>query len=643
MTRAKRIALALAAGLLLAGSHAMAVRVPVEDFFRDPEFTSVSLSPTGEYLAVNTPRADRTVLAILRTADMSIVSSYDQGANTHIDDVVWIGDERFLMAIYEQTGRFDGRTPRAVTAANVDGKRRVTIPNGFSFQLVSTLPDDERYILASRSIDGSFLYRIDTMSGDLRVVASSPLDMGTFAVDREGNVRYAFGQNDDLTSQTFRRKGSDWELIHTASYRDGGSRVPFAVVGEGEAERVLMSISESGEPTRVSRVDPATGEEEVLARNPRVDAMDIVRSADGDSVVAVEFMDGVPQYTWVDVEHDDTKLLAGLVKAFPDHAVNVAGMSRDGRLALLNVYSDTDPGSYYLFNRQTGQATFLLAAMEWIKPEQMSEMKPITVKARDGLELHGYLTLPRGSSGKNLPLILHPHGGPHGPRDEWGFNPEVQFLANRGYAVLQINFRGSGGYGKTFEAKGYRNWGLTMIDDMTDAVRWAVDQGIADPNRLCTYGASYGGYAALQSIVREPTKYQCAIGYVGLYNMDLWLKDSDVAERRSGRNYQGEVFPETSAERQAQSPAFFIDRINVPLMLVHGEKDMRVPISQFRDFTRRLEEAGKPPQVVVVEEKEGHGFFDFQNQVDLYNAMEKFLDQHIGPQAAGAAVAAGSP
>ena len=603
-------------------------RIPVEDFFKDPEFTDVSLSPKGTYLAVSVPRADRTILAILRTADMSVEGSFDYGENRHIDNVAWVSDERFMMSLFEQTGRFDARTPRSVHAANVDGTRRVDIPNGFTFQLVSTLRNDDRYVLASRSIDGAFLYRIDTMTGDNRVVASSPLDSGTFAVDAEGKVRYAFGQNDDLTSQTYRRVGDGWELIHSASYRDGSTRVPYGVTPDGS--KVVMGISDAGEPVRVSLVDPATGEEEVLARNPRVDPRGIEVSADGKSILAVSFMDGLPEYSWVDAAHEDTKLMAGLVAAFPSKAVDLGGLSEDGRLALIRAYSDTDPGSYYLFNRETGQAKFLLSAMEWIKPEQMSEMRPITVKARDGLELHGYLTVPRGSDGKNLPLILHPHGGPHGPRDMWGFNPEVQFLANRGYAVMQINFRGSGGYGKAFEAKGYRNWGLTMIDDMTDAVRWAVSEGIADPRRLCTYGASYGGYAALQSIVREPEMYRCAIGYVGLYNMDLWLKDSDVAERRSGRNYQSEVFPPTSAERQAQSPAFFVDRINVPLMLVHGEKDMRVPISQFRDFTRRLEEAGKPPQVVVVEEKEGHGFYNFENQVNLYNAMEKFLEQHIG-------------
>lgn len=616
--------------LALGASAAMAAppRIPVEDFFKDPEFTDVSLSPKGTYLAVSVPRADRTILAILKTSDMSVKGSFDYGENRHIDNVAWVSDERFMMSLFEQTGRFDARTPRSVHAANVDGTRRVDIPNGFTFQLVSTLRNDDRYVLASRSIDGAFLYRIDTMTGNNRVVASAPLDSGTFAVDADGKVRYAFGQNDDLTTRAYRRVGDGWELIHSASYRDGATRVPYAVTADGA--KVIMGISDAGEPIRVSRVDPATGEEEVLARNPRVDPRGLEFSADGKSVLAVSFMDGLPDYTWVDTAHDDTKLMAGLVAAFPGRAVDLGGLSEDGRLALIRVYSDVDPGSYFLFNRETGKAKFLLSAMEWIKPEQMSEMRPITVTARDGLELHGYLTVPRGSDGKNLPLILHPHGGPHGPRDLWGFNPEVQFLANRGYAVLQINFRGSGGYGKAFEAKGYRNWGLTMIDDMTDAVRWAVSQGIADPGRLCTYGASYGGYAALQSIVREPDMYRCAIGYVGLYNMDLWLKDSDVAERRSGRNYQSEVFPPTSAERQAQSPAFFVDRINVPLMLVHGAKDMRVPISQFRDFTRRLEQAGKPPQVVIVEEKEGHGFYNFQNQVDLYNAMEKFLEQHIG-------------
>src|SRR5690606_20184683 len=284
---------------------------------------------------------------------------------------------------------------------------------------------------------------------------------------------------------------------------------------------------------------------------------------------------------------------------------------------------------YYLFDRESGRARFLLAAMEWIKPELMAETQPFSFKARDGQTVHGYLTLPRNASGP-LPLIMHPHGGPHGPRDMWGFNPEVQFLANRGYAVLQVNFRGSGGYGNAFERAGYRNWGTVMIDDMTDAVDWAIAHGFADKDRICTYGASYGGYAALQSVVRNPEKYRCTIGYVGVYSLPLMFKDGDIPDSETGRNYLNRVLPETLAEQQRQSPAFNVDRIRIPVMLVQGGKDQRVPISQYEALKEALEKAGRPPEVTIVEDKEGHGFYDFDNQVELYTAMEAFLDKHIG-------------
>jgi dipeptidyl aminopeptidase/acylaminoacyl peptidase len=297
---------------------------------------------------------------------------------------------------------------------------------------------------------------------------------------------------------------------------------------------------------------------------------------------------------------------------------------------LLRTFSDRDPGSYFLFDRKTNQAKYLLSAMSWIDPEKMASMQPFSFKARDGRTIHGYITLPPDRDGGPLPMILHPHGGPHGPRDMWGFNPEVQFLANRGYAVLQVNFRGSGGYGSEFERAGYRNWGTAMIDDMTDAVDWAIARGIADKDRICTYGASYGGYAALQSVVRNPDKYRCTIGYVGVYSLPLMFKDGDIPDSESGRNYLERVLPVDLAEQQRQSPAFNVDRIRIPVMLVHGGKDERVPMSQYRLLKKNLEQAGRPPEVTIVEDKEGHGFYDFDNQVELYTAMEAFLDKHIG-------------
>ncbi len=632
-----RIVFSVLLGVAYLGG-AQAREIPVGDFFKDPEFTSVSLSPTGEYITVSVPQEDRTVLAAFRVAGMELVGKWDWGPRKHIDRVRWVNDERFFMYVTEKVGRFDARVGNAdVYASNVDGTRRADIPNGGTYQIVDLLEDDPDKILVARSVDSAYLSKMDVDDGSVRTVASSPLRFGGFVVDHDENLRYAVGQNESNEQVILKRVGDDWEVVHTAAM-GGVERTPLGFAGDNR--KVIFSVDDSQAPSRLVLVDPETGKQEPISSNPNVDADNGLFSSDGKRLLAVRYLDGTPRYDFVDTTDPEALTYAGLINAFPDHAVQFGGISDDGRYMLVRAYSDIDPGSYYLFDRETGKAKFLLSAMSWIKPEEMSPMRPISFTARDGTKVHGYITIPKGSDGKGLPLIMHPHGGPHGPRDEWGFNPEVQFLANRGYAVLQVNFRGSGGYGNAFERMGYRNWGTTMIDDMTDAVDWAVAQGIADRDRVCTYGASYGGYAALQSIVREPTKYQCTIGYVGLYSMDLWMEDSDVAESDWGRSYQRQVFPDSASGRQAQSPAYHVDRINVPVMLVHGAKDPRVPISQYELLLENLTEAGKPPEVTVVEDKEGHGFYDYQNQVDLYTKMEAFLDKHIGGPSTGAGEAA---
>jgi dipeptidyl aminopeptidase/acylaminoacyl peptidase len=633
----KRYIVLLAVLLGVASMAAQAREVPVRDFFKDPEFTNVSLSPTGEYITVSVPQDDRTLLAAFRVSDMKLVGKWDYGRTRHIDRVLWVNDERFLMFVSRKLGRYDFRVGQPdVYASNVDGTQRADIPNGGFYGIVSRLWDDPRNILVQRSIDSAFLSKLDVYRGEVRTQATAPVRFGSFVVDHDGQLRYVVGAEDDNETVILRRNGDGWTEIHRAAM-GGAKRTPYGF--DPDNKRVIFAVSQGGEPEKLVLVDPETGAETPLAHNSNVDTNRFLMSSNGRELLAVEYLDGLPRYDFVNSGHEESKVYAGLVHAFPEHAVAFHGISRDGRYILLNAYSDIDPGSYYLFDRQTGKAKFLLAAMDWIKPSEMSPMKPISLKARDGTAIHGYLTIPKGSDGRNLPMVLHPHGGPHGPRDRWGFNPDVQFLANRGYAVLQVNFRGSGGYGNRFERMGYRNWGTTMVDDMTDAVRWAIAQGVADRDRICTYGASYGGYAALQTVVREPDLYQCTIGYVGVYSLPLMFKDGDIPRSPSGRNYLNQVMPDSLAQQQAQSPAYNIDRIKVPVMLVHGAKDERVPISQYRLLLDRLTKAGKPPEVTIVEPKEGHGFWDIENNARLYTAMEAFLDKHIGDrrQVAGGA------
>jgi dipeptidyl aminopeptidase/acylaminoacyl peptidase len=429
-----------------------------------------------------------------------------------------------------------------------------------------------------------------------------------------------------------RREGNSWaEVSRTAE--NEVERIPLGFASDNK--RVLFSVSKDGAPAGVFLVDPETGKETLLSRNQNVDVNGYVDSSDGMELLAISYLDGLLDYDFIKPDHPESKVYAGLINAFPNHAVSFQGASKDGRYILFTAYSDVDPGSYYLFDRQTAKAKFLLSARSWIKPGEMSPMKPIYFAARDGKKIHGYLTLPLGSDGKNLPMVLFIHGGPTS-RDVWGFDRDAQFLASRGYAVLQVNFRGSTGYGGDFTKRGDKHWGTTMIDDMTDAVDWAIRQGIADKNRICTYGASYGGYGALQSVARNPEKYQCAIGYVGVYSLPLMFKDGDIKDSSFGVGQLRRQLPNTLAEQQAQSPAYNIDKIKIPVMLVHGAEDKRVPISHYELLKGRLTEAGRPPEVTVIEKKEGHGFYDLDNNINLYTRMEAFLNKHIGERASEA-------
>ncbi|WP_052633414.1 alpha/beta hydrolase family protein [Pseudoxanthomonas suwonensis] len=624
--------------MLALGLDAAAREVPIRDFFKDPEFTSISLSPDGKHMAVTVPQEDRTVLAVLRVADNGVVGKWDYGPDRHFRDVVWANDERLLFYVTFKTGRFDFETSKGdLYASNIDGTRRIDIPNGMFYSIVSLTPEDPQTILVQRSVENAFLFKLNVYNGRITTVATAPVEQGRFLVDHERNPRFVSGSMNDGRNVTYRRDGDKWTLVHE-SERNGASYWPLGFAADNR--HAYMAKGVDGKPESIVLLDTQTREEKELSDNGTVSPSGFVWSSDRKTLLGVLYEDGTPIWDWIARDHPETIAYAGLLKAFPDKALYFLRPSDDGRYLAMRAYSDTAPSEAFLFDRQTNKAKFLAGSMEWIKPAEMSPMTPISFKARDGLPLHGYITIPAGSSGKNLPMIVNPHGGPHGPRDEWGFNPEVQLFANRGYAVLQVNYRGSGGYGNAFEGLGYRKWGTTMQDDLTDAVKWAVSQGIADPDRICIYGASYGGYAALMSAVREPDLYRCTVGYVGVYDLDI-QRDADFMAHESGRNYLKDAYPTSKAERVAQSPAYAVEKLKIPVMLVHGAKDVRVPIRNMNFLVSQMEKAGKKPEIVVVEPKEAHGFRDLENNVNLYTKMLAFFDKYIGPGAKTAQ--AGSP
>lgn len=604
--------------------------VPLETFFRHAEFTEVTLSPDGQHIAVTVPSEDRTYLAVLRVSDNELVGKWDYGASRHIQGVVWATDDRIVFRVARKLGSFDFRVQTLnMFASNIDGTRRIDIPNGNTYQVLRRVKGEPGKLWVQRSVDTAFLFKLDTMNGRVIPQADAPLARGGFLLDHNDNVRYAVGEVEGRRYRTLRREGDGWVTVHeTTDF--GGHRRPLGFAADNK--RVYFSISDSGETARTVILDPETGEETPVSHNPNVDATTAIPTSDRTDFLAIGYMDGLPYYDIINPEHPEARLMAGLIQAFPNHAVQFANMSDDGNLVVFRAFSDVDPGSYYLFDRTTGQAKFLLSNRRWVDPSKMAKMQPIKFETRDGLTVHGYLTLPNGPEPKDLPMVLFVHGGPHGVRDTWGFDPHVQALASRGYAVMQVNYRGSGGYGGRFMVSGYRKWGTEMQDDLTDAVRWVSGEGIVDPDRVCIYGASYGGYAALMSPVREPDLYRCTIGYVGVYTLPGMFRWGDIPETPEGRLYQRTILPESDEEMRAQSPAYNVDRLKIPVMLVHGREDQRVPIQQYNFLMDELKKAGKEPEDTVVERKEGHGFYDVDNNVNLYTRIFAFLDRNTAPR-----------
>jgi dipeptidyl aminopeptidase/acylaminoacyl peptidase len=339
---------------------------------------------------------------------------------------------------------------------------------------------------------------------------------------------------------------------------------------------------------------------------------------------------GVPKAVYFDEANPDAQLHKLLSQQFPGSWVSFDSFSQDGNLLLFGVASDRDPGSYYLYDKRTGKADLLFSSMEQIDPEQMAERRPISFATRDGHTLHGYLTMPRHAAGARLPMVLLPHGGPHDVADEWFFDPDAQFLASRGYAVLQVNFRGSNGRGLSFRHAGYRQWGGKIQDDLVDGVRWAIGQGEVDAKRIYVYGASFGGYSALMLAACEPGMFRCAVGYAGVYDLNQMASTGEAKASKRLRATLARTIGTDKAELDRYSPAMQAERITIPVLLVHGGKDKRAPLAQAEAMRAALVKAGHPPEWLVAP-NEGHGFYDTRNVTEFYQRLEAFLARHLGP------------
>jgi dipeptidyl aminopeptidase/acylaminoacyl peptidase len=341
-------------------------------------------------------------------------------------------------------------------------------------------------------------------------------------------------------------------------------------------------------------------------------------------------MAGAPKVAIVDEVSPFVDVYASLSQTFKGKYVDFNSATTDGNKLLVTVSDDQSPTELYLYDKASGQARFLLRDRDWLDPAKMARIQSFSFKTRDGITQYGYLTIPNGRKLEKLPMILNIHGGPIGPRDDWGFNWETQLLASRGYLVLQLNYRGSGGFGQAFMDMGHREWGGEMQDDLTDVTRWAIEKGYADPERICLYGGSYGGYASLMGVAKEPDMYACAAGYVGVYDMIMMNKKGDIRQAETGRDFLAHTLGGDKKARIEFSPAHQAAKIKAPVFLAAGMRDDRAPYQHTEAMRDALIAAGHPPDEVILQAGEGHGFYNEDNNYNLYSKLLAFFDRYIG-------------
>lgn len=609
----------------------MTRQIPLEDFFRNSERTGYQLSPDGSYISYMAPYKDRLNVFVRRVdeTDEHAIRITNETERS-VAGYMWADNQRLLYMKdtagdenYQLYGvHRDGSDDRAYTA--FDGVRT---------SLIDDLEEQPGVVMIGmnkRNPEVFDPYRLNIETGELTLLAENPGNIQGWMTDHDGHLRVATAIVDGVNTQILYRDTEDepFKPVLTTNFRDVVSFMEFTP----DNKEVYAATNLHRDKTILVRMNPATCEElEVLYENERYDIASISYSRKRKKLLSV-YCTGhkEPVRHYFDAEEEQ---LRQRIKAhFPNQRYGIADTDKAEENYLIYVGGDRTRGSYWHYNALTDEAKKIADLAPWIKSDEMNAMHPVCYTTRDGLQIEAYLTLPDGltpDTAKQLPVVVNPHGGPWA-RDCWGYSSEVQFLSNRGYAVFQMNFRGSTGYGRHFLEASYKQWGLKMQDDITDGVKWLIEKGIANPNRIAIYGGSYGGYATLAGLTFTPDLYACGIDYVGVSNLFTFMQTIPPYWRPMlEMMYEQVGHPEHDADQlAATSPALHADKIKVPLFVAQGANDPRVNKAESDQMVEALRQRGVVVEYMV-KDNEGHGFHNQENRFDFYRAMERFLEAHL--------------
>jgi dipeptidyl aminopeptidase/acylaminoacyl peptidase len=612
-----------------------------ELFFGDPDISGSQLSPDGRYISFIKPYNEVRNIWV-RGIDEPFGAARPLTADERpVVGYFWSQDGRYVLYVQDKGGNENWHVYAVDPMAQADSEtgvppaRDLTPLENVTARIFSVPKNNPKImIIGLNDRDKAYhdVYKVDIATGERELLIENTQKVASYSYDLEGNVRLAVRQMEDGGTEVLRVDGDDLVQIYTCTYRE--ECFPYRFHKDGKRCYFVTNKGENVDLTRLMLLDPMTGQTEFVESDPEkeVDFGGAAFSDDTDELIATWYVgDRVRIYPKTKQVEKDLEFLH---KNLPDGELGFNSTTRDMNKWLVSISRDVDPGSVYLYDRKAKSVELIYRGRPDLPTADLAPMFPVRYTARDGLEIPAYLTLPKGVIPHNLPVVILPHGGPWA-RDHWGYDPYPQFLANRGYAVLQPNFRSSSGYGKSYLNAGNKTWGTgPMQHDITDGVKWLIAKGIADPKRVSIFGGSYGGYATLAGVTFTPDLYACGVPYVAPSNI-ITLTESFPAYWRpflKGGWYMRVGDPEIEEDRQdmaARSPINFVDNIKVPLLVIHGANDPRVKQVEADRIVVALRDKGMPVEYIVAPD-EGHGFRAPLNRMAFAAAMEKFLAKHLG-------------
>ena len=600
-----------------------ATYIPMRDFFRNPQESDHQVSPDGKFISFLAPY-ERRMNVFVKSPGGTPARVTSETARD-IADYFWKGNR----ILYVKD--FGGDENFHVVSVNLEGGdlRDLTPGEKVQAHIVDSLIDDDQHLIVAhnrRDAEVFDVFRINVITGTEHLIAQNPGNITDWMTDHDGRLRVAI--TTDGVNQTLLYRDTEQDAFNpvvTTDFKETLAPLFFTF----DNRKFYVSSNRGRDKAALYVFNPQTGrEEELLFEHPDVDVSWMTYSRKRKTLTVIGYTTWKMQLRFLDAESEASYKF--VQDRLPGYEVGFASANKNEDKYIVVAFSDRAPGKVYYFDKTTKALDFISDVAPWLPESELAEMKPVTYTARDGLTIHGYLTLPKGGTGKNLPVVVNPHGGPWA-RDRWVYNPEVQFLANRGYAVFQMNFRGSTGYGRSFWEASFKQWGRTMQDDVTDGVRWLIAEGIADPKRIAIYGGSYGGYTTLAGVTFTPDLYAAAVDYVGVSNLFTFLNTiPPYWKPYLEMLYEMVGDPERDKDLlAASSPALHADEIKTPLFIAQGANDPRVKKSESDQMVDAMRKRGVAVEYLV-KDNEGHGFANEENRFEFYDAMEKFLATHLG-------------